>query len=114
MALKKNQKLSMRYFGPFPVEERIGPAAYRLKLLENANIHPVFHISLLKKCVGDIHEQVFPESLLQKDYEFAEPESPSVPLDLEDKVYFQRGSNNIGSQDPDPNGKKPTSCTRAI
>jgi len=56
MTSRKNQKLSMRYFGLFLVLERIGPVAYRLQLPVTARIHPIFHISLLKKCIGDPHQ----------------------------------------------------------
>nr|KYP60996.1 hypothetical protein KK1_023419 [Cajanus cajan] len=51
--LRKNQKLSLRYFGPFPITARLGKVAYRLLLPPNTKIHPVFHVSQLKLCKGD-------------------------------------------------------------
>ncbi|XP_027348083.1 uncharacterized protein LOC113859535 [Abrus precatorius] len=50
----KFQKLSPKFIEPFKVLSRIGPVVYRIMLPPNlSNLHPVFHVSQLRKYVPD-------------------------------------------------------------
>ncbi|WMV15332.1 hypothetical protein MTR67_008717 [Solanum verrucosum] len=54
MRFGKKEKLSLRYISPYRISKRVGNVAYELELpKELAAVHPVFHISMLKKCMGD-------------------------------------------------------------
>jgi hypothetical protein len=67
MVLRKNQKLGLKYFGPFTVLDKVGIVAYRLQLPSGAKIHPVFHVSLLKPCKGDHSTPYLPLPLLHTE-----------------------------------------------
>ncbi|MCO5560808.1 hypothetical protein L7F22_014428 [Adiantum nelumboides] len=54
-------KLSMRYYGPFKVCNRISDVAYRLNLPESWKIYNAFHVSLLRPYVGDVPEDMAAE-----------------------------------------------------
>ncbi|KAI3776360.1 hypothetical protein L1987_46138 [Smallanthus sonchifolius] len=50
----KKGKLAPRYVGPFKILERIGKVAYKLDLPPSlGNVHPILHVSNLKKCLAD-------------------------------------------------------------
>ncbi|GJZ72232.1 putative reverse transcriptase domain-containing protein [Tanacetum coccineum] len=52
--LGKKGKLAPRYVGPFEILERTGLVAYRLRLPEELiGAHDTFHVSNLKKCLGN-------------------------------------------------------------
>ncbi|XP_070025405.1 uncharacterized protein [Nicotiana sylvestris] len=54
MRFEKKGKLSPQYIGSFEVLDRIGEVAFKLVLLPSlSSVHPVFHVSMLRKYVGD-------------------------------------------------------------
>ncbi|WMV19429.1 hypothetical protein MTR67_012814 [Solanum verrucosum] len=64
MRFGKKGKLSPRNVGPYKILRRIGKVVYGLDLPNDlASVHLVFHVSLLKKCVGDPMSIVPLESL---------------------------------------------------
>jgi hypothetical protein len=50
---KKDNKLAPKYYGPYKVLQRIGSMDYKLELPPSSCVHLVFHVSFLKKVIGD-------------------------------------------------------------
>lgn len=69
VARRRNEKLAPRYFGPFDVIERIGRVTYRLKLPDTAKIHAVFHVSQLRKLIGNRTTMTHLPATLTEDME---------------------------------------------
>jgi ribosomal protein L21E len=65
---KVKGKLSPRFIGPFLILKRVGEVAYQLELLDHlADVHDVFHVSQLKKCLRVPEEQLSMEDLSVHD-----------------------------------------------
>jgi hypothetical protein len=56
---RASHKLAFKFFGPYAVLARVGEVSYKLQLPEASKIHPVFHVSQLKPCLGH-GQQVLP------------------------------------------------------
>jgi hypothetical protein len=56
---KVKGKLAPRYVGPFQILDRKGEVAYQLELpSQHLDVHDVFHVSQLKKCLWVPEEQM--------------------------------------------------------
>lgn len=72
VAPRSNHKLSFRYYGPFAVLARVAPVAYKLQLPDTCRIHPVVHVSQLKRHV--------PPSVRNEDDISQVPDDPMTPV----------------------------------
>ena len=58
-----DNKLFPKYYGPYKVLQNIVTMAYKLELLASSWVHRIFHVSCLKKFIGDKLpiQTIFPE-----------------------------------------------------
>ena len=72
MRFSKKGKLSPRYVGLYSILQRVGEVAYELALpMELDSVHPAFHVSMLKKFLGDPASILPIESLgVEKDLSY--------------------------------------------
>jgi hypothetical protein len=80
------ENLSPCYIGQFPILEKCGMVAYKLELPPSlAEVHDIFHISQLKKCLKAPVDVVLPEvAPLEMDLTY--PEYPIKILDQKSRV----------------------------
>ncbi|XP_069145571.1 uncharacterized protein [Solanum lycopersicum] len=81
MRFGKNGKLSPRYVVKYEILQCVGEVAYELALpMELASVHPFFHVSMLKKCLGD-RASILPIEGLGVDEDLSYEEVPVEILD---------------------------------
>ncbi|KFK22601.1 hypothetical protein AALP_AAs54367U000800 [Arabis alpina] len=91
LARRANEKLAARYYGPYEVEAKVGPVAYKLRLPPTVKIHHTFHVSQLKAAVGSalVHVTI-PPNLNEEGILEAEPE-----FVLGDRVNRETGQEEV-------------------
>ncbi|WMV09344.1 hypothetical protein MTR67_002729 [Solanum verrucosum] len=94
MRFGKKGKLSPRYVGPYKILKRVGKVAYELELpTKLAIVHPIFHISFLKKCVGDPASIIPLEIVAVKDTLTYE----EVPVEILDRQVRRLRNKEVAS-----------------
>jgi hypothetical protein len=87
---KVKGRLFPRFSGPFWVFRQVGEMAYQLELLDNrSDVHNVFHVSQLKKCLRVPEEQLSMEELSARS-DLTYTENPVQILDALTRVTRNR------------------------
>jgi hypothetical protein len=86
-------KLAPRFVGPYPIIGRVGPAAYHLELPESmSDIHNVFHVSQLRKCLQVPENHIEEETIqIQKDLQYQEK-----PVKILDSAVRKTRNSEVG------------------
>ncbi|WMV20385.1 hypothetical protein MTR67_013770 [Solanum verrucosum] len=92
MRFGKKGKLSPRYIGPYRIAKKIGNVAYELELpQELATVHPVFHISMLKKCIG-VPSLILPTENVKINDNLSYEE---IPVQILDRQVWLSGAKSV-------------------
>jgi hypothetical protein len=90
VAYRTNQKLAFKYYGPFQVLQRIGNVAYKLDLPETSRIHPVVHVSQLKRHIASSIQATTDLSSVCTD-----PSQALVPEVFLETRYVMKGGSTV-------------------
>ena len=86
--------MAPQYIGPYKVLKKVGAIAYKMELPEGiSDIHPVFHVSQLRRCLRVPEKEHVPEEEidLQTDLRYQE-----VPVKILDTVTRRTRNSEVG------------------
>ena len=87
MRFGKRGKLSPRYIRPFEILRRHGAVAYELALSPKlSGVHPVFHVSMLRKYLPDESHVLHPQAI-EVDSQMSYIEEPIAVVDRQVRKF---------------------------
>jgi hypothetical protein len=87
---KVQGKLTPRFIGPFKILEKRGEVAYQLELPPQlSDVHDLFHVSALNKCLCVLEEQITTEGLDAKE-DLSYQEYPIKILTASERVTWNK------------------------
>ncbi|XP_019260734.1 PREDICTED: uncharacterized protein LOC109238715 [Nicotiana attenuata] len=94
MRFGKKGKLSSRFIGPYEILEKKGNVAYKLALpVELSSVHPVFHVSMLRKYIHDESHIIPADTIETKEGLIYE----EVPIEILDRQVRKLRTNDLAS-----------------
>jgi hypothetical protein len=103
---RANRKLSFRFYGPFQVLAKVGAVAYKLALPSSSLIHPVIHVSQLKKALApseSVSSQLPVPTTSADDTPF--------PRQVLDRSFIKKGSKMVAQVQVKWSGPEPCAVT---